>query len=91
MRVALSTLDGGRIGIAAQAVGIAQAALDVAVGYAQERQAFGRAIGGFQAISQRLADMQTEIGKATWMRICGEVIDDTITIDDPDLGEPYTL
>jgi L-ascorbate metabolism protein UlaG (beta-lactamase superfamily) len=32
-----------------------------------------------------------EIGKATWMRICGEVIDDTITIDDPDLGEPYTL
>jgi alkylation response protein AidB-like acyl-CoA dehydrogenase len=64
MRVALSTLDGGRIGIAAQAVGIAQAALDVAVGYAQERQAFGRAIGGFQAISQRLADMQTEIEAA---------------------------
>jgi alkylation response protein AidB-like acyl-CoA dehydrogenase len=64
MRVALSTLDGGRIGIAAQAVGIAQAALDVAVGYAQERQAFGRPIGGFQAISQRLADMQTEIEAA---------------------------
>jgi hypothetical protein len=32
-----------------------------------------------------------EIGKATWMRICGEAIDDTITIDDPNLGEPYTL
>jgi alkylation response protein AidB-like acyl-CoA dehydrogenase len=64
MRVALSTLDGGRVGIAAQAVGIAQAALDVAVGYAQERHAFGRPIGGFQEISQRLADMQTEIEAA---------------------------
>jgi alkylation response protein AidB-like acyl-CoA dehydrogenase len=64
MRVALSTLDGGRIGIAAQAVGIAQAALDLAVGYAKERHAFGRPDGGFQAISQRLADMQTEIEAA---------------------------
>jgi alkylation response protein AidB-like acyl-CoA dehydrogenase len=64
MRVALATLDGGRIGIAAQAVGIAQAALDLAVGYAKERNAFGRPIGGFQAISQRLADMQTEIEAA---------------------------
>jgi alkylation response protein AidB-like acyl-CoA dehydrogenase len=64
MRVALSTLDGGRIGIAAQAVGIAQAALDVATNYAKERHAFGRAIGGFQAIQQKLADMQTEIEAA---------------------------
>jgi alkylation response protein AidB-like acyl-CoA dehydrogenase len=64
MRIALSTLDGGRIGIAAQAVGIAQAALDVAVGYAKERQAFGRPIGGFQAIQHKLADMQTEIEAA---------------------------
>ena len=64
MRVALSTLDGGRIGIAAQAVGIAQAALDLAAGYAKERNAFGKPIGGFQAISQRLADMQTEIEAA---------------------------
>jgi alkylation response protein AidB-like acyl-CoA dehydrogenase len=64
MRIALSTLDGGRIGIAAQAVGIAQAALDVAVGYAKERHAFGRPIGGFQAIQQKLADMQTEIEAA---------------------------
>jgi alkylation response protein AidB-like acyl-CoA dehydrogenase len=64
MRVALRTLDTGRIGIAAQAVGIAQAALDVATGYAKERNAFGRPIGGFQAIQQRLADMQTEIEAA---------------------------
>jgi len=64
MRVALSTLDGGRIGIAAQAVGIAQAALDLAARYAKERNAFGRPIGGFQAISHKLADMQTEIEAA---------------------------
>jgi alkylation response protein AidB-like acyl-CoA dehydrogenase len=69
MRIALSTLDGGRIGIAAQAVGIAQAALDVATVYAKERHAFGRPIGGFGAIQQKLADMQTEIEAAralTW-------------------------
>ena len=69
MRIALATLDGGRIGIAAQAVGIAQAALDVAPAYAKELNAFGRPIGGFQAIQQKLADMQTEIEAAralTW-------------------------
>jgi alkylation response protein AidB-like acyl-CoA dehydrogenase len=69
MRIALSTLDGGRIGIAAQAVGIAQAALDLAAAYARERHAFGRPLGGFGAIQQKLADMQTEIEAAralTW-------------------------
>jgi alkylation response protein AidB-like acyl-CoA dehydrogenase len=69
MRIALATLDGGRIGIAAQAVGIAQAALDVATEYAKQRNAFGRPIGGFGAIQQKLADMQTEIEAAralTW-------------------------
>ncbi len=69
MRIALSTLDGGRIGIAAQAVGIAQAALDVAVGYAKERRTFGKPIGGHQAIQQKLADMQTAVEAAralTW-------------------------
>ncbi|MDX6643450.1 MAG: hypothetical protein QOD76_1412 [Solirubrobacteraceae bacterium] len=69
MRIALSTLDGGRIGIAAQAVGIAQAGLDLAAGYARERHAFGGPIGRFQAIQQKLADMQTEIEAAralTW-------------------------
>ena len=64
MRIALSTLDGGRIGIAAQAVGIAQAALDLASAYAKERTAFGGPIGRFQAISHKLADMQAEIEAA---------------------------
>jgi butyryl-CoA dehydrogenase len=63
-RIAMSTLDGGRIGIAAQAVGIAQAAYDVARGYAQERQAFGRRIGDFQAIQHKLANMSMEIDAA---------------------------
>ena len=64
LRIAFQTLDSGRIGIAAQAVGIAQAALDVASDYARERHAFGRPIGGFGAIQQKLADMQTEIEAA---------------------------
>ena len=63
-RIAMSTLDGGRIGIAAQAVGIAQAAFDVARRYAQERVAFGRAIAEFQAIQHKLANMSTEIDAA---------------------------
>jgi alkylation response protein AidB-like acyl-CoA dehydrogenase len=62
--VAMATLDGGRIGIAAQAVGIAQAAYDVARAYALERRAFGRRIGDFQAIQWKLADMATEIDAA---------------------------
>jgi alkylation response protein AidB-like acyl-CoA dehydrogenase len=64
LRVALSTLDTGRIGIAAQAVGIAQAALELATGYARERSAFGGPIARFQAIQHKLADMQTEIEAA---------------------------
>jgi butyryl-CoA dehydrogenase len=63
-RVAMATLDGGRIGIAAQAVGIAQAAYDVAREYAKERYAFGRPIAELQAIQQKLADMSTEIDAA---------------------------
>jgi alkylation response protein AidB-like acyl-CoA dehydrogenase len=69
MRIALSTLDGGRIGIAAHATGIAQAALDLAVGYARERRAFGGPIARFGQIQQKLADMQTEVEAAralTW-------------------------
>jgi butyryl-CoA dehydrogenase len=69
MRVALSTLDGGRIGIAAQATGIAQAALDLASAYARERNAFGGPIARLGAIQQKLADMQTEVEAAralTW-------------------------
>ncbi|MEX2613638.1 MAG: acyl-CoA dehydrogenase family protein [Gaiellaceae bacterium] len=63
-RVAMATLDGGRIGIAAQALGIAQAGYDVARKYAQEREQFGRRIGDFQAIQWKLADMATEIDAA---------------------------
>ena len=69
LRIALSTLDGERIGIAAQAVGIAQAALDCAVKHARERHTFGKPIGAHRAIQQMLADMDTEIEAArslTW-------------------------
>ena len=63
-KVALSTLDGGRIGIAAQATGIAQGAFDAALSYAKQRQAFGHPIADFQAIQFMLADMATEIDAA---------------------------
>jgi len=62
--VAMATLDGGRIGIAAQALGIAQAAYDTAREYALERRQFGRRIADFQAIQWKLADMATEIDAA---------------------------
>ena len=60
----MATLDGGRIGIGAQALGIAQAAFDVARNYALERKQFGKAIAEFQAIQWKLADMATEIDAA---------------------------
>ena len=63
-KVALSTLDGGRIGIAAQATGIAQGAFEAALSYAQQRQAFGHPIADFQAIQFMLADMATELDAA---------------------------
>ncbi|MFQ5576299.1 MAG: acyl-CoA dehydrogenase family protein [Anaerolineae bacterium] len=75
----LATLDGGRISIGAMAVGLAQAALDEAVGYANERETFGRAIGQHQAIQHMLADMATEIDaarllvyRAAWLKDRGE-------------------
>jgi butyryl-CoA dehydrogenase len=63
-RVAMTTLDGGRIGIAAQALGIAQAAYDAAREYALERRQFGRRIGEFQAVQHKLANMSMEIDAA---------------------------
>jgi butyryl-CoA dehydrogenase len=63
-RIALAVLDGGRIGVAAQAVGIAQAALDAAVKYSKERMQFGKPICEFQAIQWMLADMGTHIEAA---------------------------
>ena len=62
--VAMATLDGGRIGIAAQAVGIAQAAYDASQAYALERKQFGSRIGEFQAIQHKLANMSMEIDAA---------------------------
>jgi alkylation response protein AidB-like acyl-CoA dehydrogenase len=63
-RIAMATLDGGRIGIAAQAVGIAQAAYDVARRYALERETFGHRIADYQAIQHKLANMSMEIDAA---------------------------
>jgi len=63
-RIAMATLDGGRIGIAAQAVGIAQAGFEVARRFAQERVAFGHRISDFQAIQHKLANMSMEIDAA---------------------------
>ncbi|HSP71443.1 MAG TPA: acyl-CoA dehydrogenase family protein [Gaiellaceae bacterium] len=65
--VAMATLDGGRIGIAAQAVGIAQAAYDVARAYALERSQFGKPIAEQQAIQHKLANMSTEIDAARYL------------------------
>ena len=64
LKIALSTLDGGRIGIAAQAVGLAQGALEESIKYAKQRRAFGKSIGEFQAIQWMIADMETEIEAA---------------------------
>jgi butyryl-CoA dehydrogenase len=63
-RIALSNLEGGRIGIAAQAVGMARAAYEAALAYARERRAFGKPIIGQQAVAFRLADMATAIAAA---------------------------
>jgi butyryl-CoA dehydrogenase len=82
-RVALSTLDGGRISIAAQAVGIARACLEDALAYAKQREAFGKKVADFQAIQWMLADMATEIDAArllTWRAAAMK-----------DAGEDYTL
>jgi butyryl-CoA dehydrogenase len=65
LKIALSALDGGRIGIAAQAVGLAQGALEETVKYAKQRAAFGKKIADFQAIQWMIADMQTEIEAAS--------------------------
>jgi alkylation response protein AidB-like acyl-CoA dehydrogenase len=63
-KIAMKTLDGGRIGIAAQALGIAQGSLEAAIKYARERVQFGKPISQFQAIQFMLADMETRISAA---------------------------
>src|SRR5512137_250076 len=81
-KIALSTLDGGRIGIAAQAVGIAQACLDESVEYAKQRQQFGKPIAAFQAIQFMIADMATRIEASRYLLYNAAYKKDT--------GERYT-
>ena len=87
LKIALELLDGGRVGIAAQAVGIAQGALEASAAYAKQRRAFGKTIGDFQSIQWMLADMQTEIEaaralvlNAAWLR------DESLRDKSPDQG-----
>jgi butyryl-CoA dehydrogenase len=81
-RVALTTLDGGRIGVATQAVGIARAACEASVEYAQQRQQFGQPIAKFQAIQFMLADMATEIAAARLLTLRAAALKDR--------GAPYS-
>jgi alkylation response protein AidB-like acyl-CoA dehydrogenase len=68
-KIAMMALDGGRIGISSQAIGIARAALEESVQYARDRKAFGKPIGDFQAMQWKLADMKTEIDAANLLSL----------------------
>jgi butyryl-CoA dehydrogenase len=81
-KVAMKTLDGGRIGIAAQAVGIARASLEASLRYSQERQTFGRPIASNQAIQWKLADMAVEIDAARLLTLRAAALKDA--------GQPCT-
>ena len=80
-KFAMKTLDGGRIGIAAQAVGIAQASLDASISYAKERKAFDHPISDFQAIQFKLADMSTNLEAARLLTLNAAFAKDS--------GQPY--
>jgi alkylation response protein AidB-like acyl-CoA dehydrogenase len=82
LRIALSALDGGRLGIAACSVGLAQSALDHAVDYAREREQFGRPIGEFQGLAFMLADMATGVEAARGLYERGAALRDA--------GQPYS-
>lgn len=82
MRIALNALDGGRIGIASQAAGIASACLELMIGYAREREQFGRRIADFQALQWMVADSHTELAAAQ------QLIDRAAQLKDA--GEPFT-
>ena len=75
-KIAMKTLDGGRIGIAAQAIGIARASLEASLKYAQQRQAFGRPIASNQAIQWKLADMAVEIDAARLLTLQAATLKD---------------
>lgn len=78
---AMNTLNGGRIGIAAQAVGIAEASLDAAIKYSKERKAFGQTISNFQAIQFMLADMAVKVDAAKMLTLKAAALKDA--------GKPY--
>jgi alkylation response protein AidB-like acyl-CoA dehydrogenase len=80
-KIAMSALDGGRLGIAAAAVGLAQAALELAVDYAKERRQFGAAIADFQGVSFLLADMATQVEAARALYLAAARLKDA--------GRPY--
>ena len=86
LKIALEALEGGRVGIAAQAVGLAQGALEAAARYARERRAFGKTIGEFQAIQFMLADMQTEIEAARFLVWQAAWLRDTTRDAGPETG-----
>jgi butyryl-CoA dehydrogenase len=75
-KVAMRALDGGRVGIASQALGIARACLEDAVAYAKQREAFGKTIGEFQAIQWKLADMSTELEAARLLTLRAAALKD---------------
>ena len=83
MRIALRALDSGRLGIAACAVGLAQAALDYAVSYARERDQFGRAVIEFQGLGFLLADMATQVSAARALTLYAARLRDA--------GRPYGI
>jgi alkylation response protein AidB-like acyl-CoA dehydrogenase len=87
MKIALGVLDAGRIGIAAQAVGIARAAYEASVEYARDRKAFGRSIGQFQMIQAKIADMRTRLEAAELMVLSASAA----KIRAQETGERFTL
>ena len=86
-KIAMSVLDAGRIGIAAQALGIAEAAYEASVAYAREREAFGSRIGEFQMIQQKLADMKIRIEASRLLVYKAALVKDQAK----KTGERYTL
>ena len=86
-KIAMTVLDAGRIGIAAQALGIAEAAYEASVNYAKEREAFGEPIGAFQMIQQKIADMKCRI-EASRMLIYSAAL---AKMRSKETGERYTL
>lgn len=75
-KIAMSTLDGGRIGVATQAVGIAREALEAAVRYSKERQAFGKSISSFQGLQFMIADMATRLEASRLLTLQAAVMKD---------------